>query len=81
MLQSQRICPTLSATYFGDNRYISIVLGFDLNGESINFSVGISDVNTLGEPTSVATTELDLDFQIVQITQFENVLLIKHQKD
>jgi hypothetical protein len=46
MLQSQRFRPTVGAAYLGDGNYIGLDMGFGLNGEGIDFGVGIGGVNT-----------------------------------
>jgi hypothetical protein len=56
MLQSQRFRPTVGAAYLGDNNFIGLDMGFGLNGEGIDFGVGIGGVNTadeteIGDPT------------------------------
>jgi hypothetical protein len=45
MFQSQRWRPTVGAAYLGDNSYIGLDIGFDLNGEGIDFGVGVGGVN------------------------------------
>lgn len=51
MFQSQRFRPTVGAAYLGDNSYISIDLGFGLNGGGIDFGAGIGGANTADDPT------------------------------
>jgi opacity protein-like surface antigen len=46
MFQSQRWRPTVGAAYLGDNSYIGLDMGFGLNGEGIDFGVGVGGVNT-----------------------------------
>jgi len=46
MFQSQRLRPTVGAAYLGDDSYIGIDMGFGLNGEGIDFGVGVGGVNT-----------------------------------
>jgi hypothetical protein len=46
MFQSKRIRPTFGVAYLGDNSYIGLDMGFGLNGEGIDFGVGVGGVNT-----------------------------------
>lgn len=46
MLQSQRLRPTVGAAYLGDNNFIGLDLGFGLNGEGIDFGVGVGGVRS-----------------------------------
>ena len=56
MFQSQRLRPTIGAAYLGDNNYIGLDVGFGLNGEGIDFGVGVGGVNTTGQ-TSVTSDD------------------------
>jgi opacity protein-like surface antigen len=51
MFGSQRLRPTVGAAYLSDNSYIGLDMGFGLNGEGIDFGVGVGGVNTADEPT------------------------------
>jgi hypothetical protein len=57
MFQSKRIRPTVGAAYLGDNRYIGLDMGFDLNGGGVDFGVGVGGVNTQDKPTGDASEE------------------------
>jgi len=46
MLKSRRIRPTVGAAYLGDNTYIGLDLGLD--GDGVDFGVGIGGVQTEG---------------------------------
>jgi opacity protein-like surface antigen len=46
MFKSQRIRPTVGAAYLGDDSYIGVDMGFGLNGEGIDFGVGVGGTNT-----------------------------------
>ena len=51
MFQSQRIRPTVGAAYLGDGSYIGFDLGIGLNGEGIDFGVGVGGADTEDDPT------------------------------
>jgi len=61
MFQSQRLRPTIGAAYLGDNNYIGLDIGFGLNGEGIDFGVGLGAVNTAEKPveTPVVTPPIE----------------------
>lgn len=46
MFQSKRIRPTIGVAYLGDNSYIGLDLGFGLNGEGLDFGLGLGAVKT-----------------------------------
>lgn len=46
MFRSRQVRPTIGAAYLWDNTYIGLDLGFGLNGEGIDFGVGVGAVNT-----------------------------------
>ena len=54
MFQSQRIRPTVGAAYLGDGSYLGFDLGFGLNGEGIDFGVGIGGADTVTPPSNIA---------------------------
>jgi hypothetical protein len=48
MLKSRRIRPTVGAAYLGDNTYIGLDLDLGLDGDGVDFVVGIGGVQTEG---------------------------------
>lgn len=46
MFQSKRIRPTVGVAYLGTNGYIGLDMGFGLNGEGIDFGLGVGGVHT-----------------------------------
>lgn len=46
MFKSKRIRPTVGVAYLGTNSYIGLDMGFGLNGEGIDFGLGLGGVNT-----------------------------------
>lgn len=54
MFQSQRVRPTVGAAYLGDNSYIGLDMGFDLNGGGVDFGVGVGGLNTQDKPAVAA---------------------------
>jgi hypothetical protein len=54
MLQSKKLRPTVGAAYLGDNAYIGLDLGFDLDGGGVDFGVGVGGVGTEDEPEDVS---------------------------
>lgn len=54
MFQSQRIRPTIGAAYLGDGSYLGFDLGFGLNGEGIDFGVGIGGADTAIPPSNIS---------------------------
>lgn len=50
MLQSKRLRPTVGAAYLGDNAYIGLDLGLDLDGGGLDFGIGIGEVGTEDGP-------------------------------
>lgn len=46
MFSSKRIRPTVGAAYLGSNSYIGLDMGFGLNGEGLDFGLGLGGVKT-----------------------------------
>lgn len=44
MFKAKRVRPTVGAAYLGDNGYIGLDMGFDLNGGGIDFGLGVGGV-------------------------------------
>lgn len=56
MFQSQRWRPTVGVAYLGDNMYVGLDLGFGLNGEGLDFGVGVGAIDTKDKAVAPATT-------------------------
>ncbi|MBU2993434.1 hypothetical protein Q4555_00410 [Octadecabacter sp. 1_MG-2023] len=58
MFQSQRVRPTVGAAYLGDDTYFGVDMGFGLNGEGVDFGVGVGGLDTQGAETSTSSTSM-----------------------
>ena len=58
MFQSQRWRPTVGAAYLGNNTYLGIDLGLNLNGGGLDVGVGAGGVRTVTAATPPASTFL-----------------------
>lgn len=54
LFKEKRIRPTIGAAYLGKNTYIGLDMGFGLNGEGIDFGLGVGGVNTKGKAPAAA---------------------------
>ncbi|UYP69485.1 hypothetical protein OIU14_07110 [Thalassobacter stenotrophicus] len=57
MFQSQRFRPTVGAAYLDNETYLGLDLGLGLNGEGVEFGIGLGGVNTDAEDAPAVPLE------------------------
>lgn len=57
MFKAKRFRPTIGAAYLGDNGYVGLDMGFDLNGGGIDFGLGAGGVGGVKNVTPSVVSE------------------------